>query len=224
MYSLDEINNKLIWLFREPRTGGTWISSVMSKKLNRTPVWAFTDTNNNSEFTSPITSDSLISTHNFIYGLPALKNYKDQIVIRTTRRNKTDILVSKYASRIMRDNSPGIIKNNIHTKIQMDHYLNNVLPIIKPSIIEQKEIDSFIGLQKEFDRVWKTYSPQYENETIYYEDVVTGWSSSILPITLSMTGDEDRKYRAPSKIPYDKRELILNYDEVDSILKNEFGE
>lgn len=223
MYTMDEIKNKTIWLFRQPRTGGTWITTVMAKKLNKKIVYPFPLSNEDFLITEEqVNPNNILATHNFRHGLPKLKNFKNQIIIRTSRKNKIDMLISESLSDTMSEISKKKIRPNIWNKDMMDNYLNT-LPSIKPYTIERAVLDKFINGQIFHNRLWNEYSSEYESEVIYYEDVVSSWTSSILPITLSMTNDTNEEYDTPFKLPYEKKELILNYDELDKILKDKFN-
>jgi hypothetical protein len=67
---------------------------------------------------------------------------------------------------------------------------------------------------------WDKYSNQYRNETVYYEDLVNGHNFKYLPIPkIGMNIDDDNILK---KIPYDKREIVLNYDQIEKIFLDNF--
>ena len=265
MYSLEQLANKTIWMFREPRTGGTWITTAVQRELKRKPAWLGITkknqmaTKNQHQFDETgklLNATSLVMNfHDFEDGFEHVQKYDNAILIRTTRRNKADILVSRRIRRLIGDyiissgdyraeltsdesqrqhfDSAGsdisVIGSHSNIVTEEQHkYIKNVLQKhIKPIVISQEEIDIFINMQKtKFDEPWNRYSSNYENETVYYEDVLESWSSSILPITLSMKNTNKvgevvsgRGRLFTLKIPYDKKELILNYEQVVETLQ-----
>ena len=217
MYNLDQLATKTIWLFREPRTGGTWLTTALQKELKRGTAWP----GETDKVIDPTTV--IINFHNFKQGFEHIQEYDDPILIRTTRRNKADILISDHVRTRIGDYmiSTGVPPiNNITTEEEYIYIKNIMHNRIKPFVITQREIDNFIACQKtKFDVQWNINSRECENETVYYEDLLESWSSSILPITLSMKnqkqfGEGSSARLFTHKIPYDKKELILNYEEI----------
>ena len=219
MYTLDQLENRIIWIFREPRSGSTWfrlaLKQAIKRNLNSFPVTTAPIIEKKLFYMDRIQQHEdkrmLLDTHDFC-ALESMCNYENPILIRNVRKNKTEQFIS------------GIIANitniwNIGPKMKLD---TDILPKIEPRSIPFNEITQFVARKKEIENLWDTYASQYENETVYYEDLLENWESTIFPIKLSMKETADLK-DFTKKISYDKKEIIINYDEIDSILKNEFG-
>lgn len=230
MYTLEQLKNKNIVLFREPRSGSTWVMSLIIRALNREHQHTFIEDIVDLDPVLINSTNYVFSTHDFGHAFSILKYFKDTIIIRTSRRNLTEMLTSRILRRLMNEISNGEIVANIHNDVQMKLYVDKILPSIKPIVISEALIQEFIYKQKRYNVLWNICASEYENETIYYEDILTGWNSSILPLTFSVANDDgsnERFYgaqRSPIKIPYNKKELILNYDEIDKRLKDIFGD
>ena len=259
MYTLDELNNRIIWLFRQPRSGSTWFKLSLIYELNRMPVnfvmqqpkpkfkstynqWVVIEPKRKDDIQTffenrmqqPDDNKFILDTHLFD-GLHGLKNYTNPIVIRVARKNVTEQFISHIvASRSLVWNiQPDRV--NPPPDVTMEKYksLSNIS-------IDTQEVLHWITTRKHQDDLWESYSGSYESETVYYEDLLDNWQSNILPIQVSMGNNTSyltqksnvdpninkmlRERPSTIKLPYDKREIIMNYDEVDSIIKNEFGD
>ena len=88
--------NNIIWVFREHRSGSTWFIKKIAYLLKRPDNFlempeklflARKQTNQDSK--------EILNTHNFV-ALKSLKNYTNPIVIRVSRKNKTEQFISEY--------------------------------------------------------------------------------------------------------------------------------
>lgn len=228
MYTLEELNSKIIWIFREERSGSTWFVRSLHNLLKRSGIFLDNSVGNakykeiydycNSTNQSTDLFKYILSTHNF-KNLENLVDYTNPIVFRVTRKNKTEQFISHYI--MARTGIPNVYSHN---------EVNN-LPKLEPVTLYREQIYTYIDKMRDKENLWKQYTSDYENETVYYEDLLEFWESSIIPIKLSMQNisepqksPKDRKIKTiPVKLPYNKKELIINYDEVDTILRQELG-
>lgn len=225
-YNLDELSNRIIWVFTQPRSGTAWFLLSLYKQLGRKRRTITVNKENqlknnpqptmspriNTEFDSIKQeyddTDYILDTHNFFALRSIMNNYHNPIVIQTARKNKTEQFLSAYIARLV---------NQYHAYSQ-EEYMN--YPHLENIIVDKADIDLWIEVAKRRDFFWDKFASNYESEIVYYEDLLQGWQSKILPVTLSMN-DTDPEIRV-LKSPYNKKEVILNYDEVDSIIKQAF--
>lgn len=202
---------EILWLFREPRTGSSWLNIKLSKILNRERN--FLDDKAQGDlstfFLNRSQQDSdynqILSTHYF-KALESLKNYKDPILIRTLRKNRVEQFLSQYLG--------------MYTELKYrTSFEENIT--MEPVIVPKSRAIAFIELSKENDKLWDMYSNYYRNETVYYEDLLQGHNFTHLPIpTIGMDLDTDE---LPKKIPYNKKELVLNYNQLETLFLDHFS-
>lgn len=249
-----KINNRIIWCLRDPRSGSTWFLFKLASKLTRTQN--FLDIENNHIFSLyPQTSYymnneeeekkkrisnffknrkqtdrdqfTLISTHEYS-ALESMSNYKDPILFRNVRRDKTQ----QFASLVVANTTNYYNVHSIENR--------NKLPTLSPFTVDEQRIRSFIDRVKEADKLWNTYATQYESEVVYYEDLLEGWESKIIDFQAKMLPDDDtalnkillkniltvrnpERFGLPLKLPYKYEEILTNFDYIDKTLREELG-
>ena len=97
-------------------------------------------------------------------------------------------------------------------------------PFIKPFTIPLRYVRLWSEYKKYRDSLWNKYALNYENEVVYYEDLLKGWNSKLISSLYFSMGDTTYTDSTPRKLPYDKKDIILNYNTIDTMIKNEFGE
>lgn len=224
MLSIDEVNKRTIWVFKEPRTGSNWflgnLRACFYRKdfgLNLRELYQFENYLSGRKF--PDRDDNIVryfknryqqendntlifNTHYF-HALESLDNYVDPIVIRTARRNITEKILSDYIARRITS------VFNVNTEHQFQNF-----PKVEPFYAPIEFIKQLLGVTRTFDQYWLEWSRKYTNEVVYYEDLFQGWESKVMPIKWHTTQNI-----ITLKLPYDKREIVLNYDEVDAVCK-----
>lgn len=208
---MSDLTNKIIWVLREPRSGSVWFTQKLAKTLGRKSnfvdsripvaernVWF----EGRSE--TPEDSTKILSTHLFV-AIKSMSNFTTPILVRTTRKDRTEQFLSSYIGK--------------YTNIKNMHYDNAPMPTIEPIVVPEKPILNWVQMVLTNKQLWEQYSGNYQNETVYYEDLVEGFSSSLLSINnWSMKTETDPSL--PKKIAYNKRDIVLNYDKVDQIIKD----
>lgn len=217
-----DLSKEIIWIFTEPRSGSTWFSRKLSLILNRRlhPRDQGFESKNNKEIGDFFLSrqqletdkEVIFDTH-FFSGLKGLKNYSNPIVLRVTRKNK----VEQFLSRVIATK----YNHNRVWNVITEQERNN-LPIIEKTVVSINEVREYIRLTKRNESLWNEYSSIYRNETIYYEDLLENFNSKILPVSnLSMKIEEEG---LPLKMPYNKKDIFINYDQIAKLIKREMPE
>jgi hypothetical protein len=202
------MNDKLIWIMREPRTGSTWITDALAKKLNKTICHYEMQFDKNLEL--DITAidfqdhSKLYSTHLFNL-IPKVKEI-DPYIIRTARRNKTE----QCLSMLYWNHFPKSIKHYFvdeSRNANMDYFtrsLDNPVTVNKESVF-----DILVKIKKR-DRVWEDNFQHFTNDVIVYEDLFDEVYLSNLDIKLSFSEETNFSYRMPEY----KTKAFANYDQI----------
>lgn len=244
MYTHKELTNRVIWLFREPRSGSTWFRYKLLKVLNREYRPLSFPSNypervkellknygkQNDQFTT-VTQffknrnqelddiNCILDTHHFS-ALLSINNYTNPILIRIARKNRTEQFISGYLRKI----------NNI-LPVFTDEDLNN-FPKLEHINIPEDLAYKWVDKIKNDESLWNAHALPYENETVYYENLLEGWNSKILPISMNMNMNVDEPndgtnklnlHKIPKetlKLPYNKKQLVKNYEQIDKIISD----
>ena len=210
--------DKIIWIFREPRSGSTWFSQKLCRVLGR--QFYFFDTmlrhytvKEREEFYLNRQQEKddykrILNTHNF-FALKSLKNYYDPIVFRVARKDKTEQFVSGYISQIYKHS---------YFNVTSEEDIKS-LPQFERLIIPKSDIQNYIHQTKKIDNLWQTYCNEYKSQTFFYEDFTSEFDIPMLDVyKLKMTNNEVDN--PTIKLPYNKTELVVNYKQVQlEILK-----
>lgn len=217
------MDDNIIWIFREMRSGSSWFTAKLSNTLNRKAHFfdiqecAQIDPSQRGQFflnrkQQVEDYNKILNTHYFL-GLSSLSNYDNPIVFRVTRRNKTEQFLSEYLVTL---------RNQQTTNVENQSDIEK-LPTIDKSIVPLKLAKSFVARHKEYDNLWKQYSIHYRNEVVYYEDLLEKYQSTILPLGPWKMNNVETEPGLTYKLPYDKQELILNYKDVKNVIETAFN-
>jgi hypothetical protein len=211
---MKNISNRIVWIFREPRSGSTTAASIIAKSLKR--EWYFID----QEFKEPeifhLTeipkfyqkegdTNKLFHTHYFP-ALHSMKNYDDPILIRLSRKDVFQQCLSRIACDLM---------NWKFTNIRPDSYQlpdnKDIFEEFCKSKIEvrREHVDFFIRRRIQQNTLWQSIASRYENQTIYYEDLTKNVDIPVLGLyDICLNGET-------VKLPDYKKEVFTNYDTVN---------
>lgn len=207
--------NDIIWVFREPRSGGTWFSQQLCNVFNRSfyflellfqnKTYAEKEQITHSRKQELADTSRILNTHYFS-ALKSMHNYVDPILFFVTRKNKVEQFLSeqlvKYTNTF----------NILHQGGR------DALPEVERTIAPIKDALLFVEKSKKQQQLWEQYATKYRHEIVYYEDLINVFSSDILPIRdWSMN-----KYPITVKLPYDKKEIFLNYDSICNLITEAF--
>jgi hypothetical protein len=214
--------NRIIWLFRETRSGSTWLAGHLCEKLNKKSVFleaelpitcSLAEKIKKLKIRQPVKSDyeSIIHTH--VYELTSiLDKYDNPFVLRCSRKNKFEQFLSWCAIKYSDYKFYNLEKNKDQT-ILFEEFIS------KKIIITKKDYN--IWRSYEFNRInkfWKLTDP-YETQVIYYEDLLEG-TANIPNLNLYniKMNDDDFIRKLPNSY---KKDMILNYNEVKTWFKND---
>lgn len=191
-----------IWMFRQPRCGGTGFTMALADTLNKQHV--FVQKND----IIPNDSDILISTHTF-----ELLQYvsTDSLVFRCTRKNKVDQVLS-YCLSLLTDQVSGTMFLNIFPNLPVHEESYNAFNQLVETKVTVPKITVCLALSEfmKADKLWNQYESLLNTQTFYYEDM----SNSFDIPALSLYNVQLNRDNYAIKLPYDKRNVFLNYDEV----------
>ena len=195
--------NGPIWIYREQRSGSTWLTSFLVRTLNRRhmfvdyyedllPVW--TPHENHSSY--------IFSSH-LIENIEPVKMYDNARLLRTTRRDFFEQLLSLVFFRTY--------KNLTHTaaniwneedRIKFESVTRNKYSLTETDIIR------WLKEKRDLDREWSRFSADLPHQTLYYEDFEEGVLLEGTNIFIKF--DE----LSTQKLPDYKRSVFSNYDEI----------
>jgi hypothetical protein len=214
---MSRASNRHVWVFREMRTGGTAfsaeLSAVLAKKFN------FVIESLDDAIISP---DVLNNTHNFDLIEDVVK-ICNPILIRVTRRNKTQQMLSKQAiihsANVMADKAIiNIMPDTTEEQLAgFDELVKN-----HPVTIEEKDVIGFAKQYLEYDSLWKKHGSLVENTTIYYEDLLNPISLPIVNLP-RISFLDNRKHTAKLPEKY-KNRLFANITEIGQWMEKHYYE
>lgn len=224
---------KIIWFFKEPRSGSSWLSHALADKLSRPVVHVdkqlfelkqemgnineSLDSLNNKLLSGTVltTSGSIsyndtnwcYATHRFEV-LASLGIYKDPILlIRSIRRNLTELILSRLAVDISGWRLVHMYKDPMKNALP-NHTLNNLIK--NPVVVAKPDLMKYMLEIKQRDELWDAYSKNFENYTIVYEDLQEGVNLPIYEGTIKFGDYDDDIIKTPDY----KRDMFSNYDQV----------
>jgi LPS sulfotransferase NodH len=210
---------KIIWLFREPRSGSTWLTRKLSELTNREHVFIeksmlhMTLDKRLSEFAQRKQQDqdfnSVLSTHHFTF-LEHIGHYTNPLLIRTVRKNTTEQFISHCLAKMTQWRHP-----NLHPESNLAVINDSLKQLGTGHIIPRRQVENYVQQKKTWDQQWNEYASMYENCTISYEDMIAGFD---LP-QLALYDLQMKEVDSTMPMPYNKQEIILNYDQIDRWIK-----
>lgn len=162
---------RIVWLFREPRSGSTWLSNYLADKLNR--QFKLVDNmlvynTKDVQFSQEINDEKmLLNTHCFNL-LSSMKNYSNPVLIRCHRKNTFEQILSLAVTQRTHF-------YNIHDAKGRATFEDNIRQLESRELrLEKKQIENYIKLRNDMTDYWNTYAKQYENYEFCYEDLSQG--------------------------------------------------
>ena len=154
-------------------------------------------------------------THTFDL-LEALELYDEPLfILRTVRKDLLEQALSYIFMNRTQENHKDFYRfPNIYLAdngTPQDYIFNNAINDNHLIQVEKQEILDFIKLKRNRETLWKKYSSKYETQTIYYEDLYNGVDVPQLELNNIYFGKDD----STIKLPYDKKSLFVNYNEIE---------
>lgn len=197
-------NNRIVWLFREPRSGGTWLSSYLAEKLNREFSFVDYDSLYQSDtevFQKEGDEHRLLNTHYFKFAR-SMKNYKDPVIIRCRRIDSVEQFLSAMFCNL-RNKFTNI--SSEEDKNVFDQDLKRIAEM--KTELRREYFDYFLKQKEDWDSCWNQIVNTHESYDITYEDLTNG-------IDLFGFGKVDMK-NYTEKFPENYKEIAFtNYNEV----------
>ena len=202
------MNEKCVWLFKEPRSGSAWLWRVLCEKLNLECEHMDIIIESNNTYLDNISNFSstrkLYSTHRLKY-LPLLQNYNTPFIIRSTRRNKAEQCMSTlYLQLHGQTNEHFFTDESKNFYNFFNHTLKNPVEVTKQQV---KKIMENMRINDEY---WENFSHRYENFVIVYEDLFEGITIPQLNISLNFSKDTTIVKKSPNY----KSKAFLNYNQI----------
>lgn len=207
---MKNIKDRIIWIFREPRSGSTSAVDVICNKLNRTYHFIDHDFKNPeifhlkkipSFFQKEGDNQKLFHTHYFP-ALLSMVNYINPILIRISRKNVIEQCLSRIATDLMNWKFTNLRKNDDTGKEIFDDFCKSKIEITKD------QVDFYIKRRLQQNILWNNISHNYENQTIYYEDMCHSIDIPVLGLyNVDLTTET-------IKLPNYKENVFTNYDLV----------
>ena len=188
----------MIWVFAEERSGSTWFCETLSVKLGKTFTYL--------EVLEP-KSDHIHQAHDFSW-IPQV----DGVFLRTTRRDKLEHFLSV-----------ALLNSVAHTQwwhrphVFRQHYGADIEALAKvfsgePLTIRELDVDAYFQKLRERDRFWDCRHGA--GQVVHYEDLSKGVFVEALNVWMKFS-DSD----ITVKLPYSKRDLIANLQQVETWVK-----
>ena len=212
--------NRIIWVIRERRCGGTWFVQRLARHLLREshmfelfPRYLSLPLERRFEFFRDREQeqkdyDRILNTHDFA-ALQYLKKYDDPIVFRILRRDKVEQFLSLYHAKLT---------DTFNIFHESEKFKTTGSMIVFP----KDEIDRFVKNSIKQEMIWNQLSA-VENETVYYEDLLEGFQSKLLPdINFDMNVKDEEELNT-LRLPYNKQDIFLNYRQIREYIELKFG-
>ena len=194
----------IVWLFAEERSGSTWLITTIATMLKL----PFSYREQDGERT-----EGVVQTHTFDY----LKEAHG-VLLRTTRRDVPEHFLSwailNRAKSAHKDwyQHPFMSRDGGRERDlqRLDVLRNDKFEVTRADVHE------FLELKRTRNKLWD--AKDAEKQTIYYEDLFTGVD---IP-QLSLKNFGFHLLGGFEKIPYDKREMIANWQEATNWINEGF--
>jgi len=199
------MHNRYIWLLREPRTGSSWLASHLQDKLNLKMIF-IDEMPEFNKFPADVPHPNhfpddvrLIGTHYFVH-LMNLSNFDNPLVIRTTRRSKSDRCISMLYSKIY---GTWHWRPDVLSEKTLQRTLEN------PMYVTKQKVKVIMENFKSQEDEWFRFCDQYETNTVVYEDLFDGVYIPGLNTTVKFSDDSSKHIKFP-----DRTRAFINYEEI----------
>lgn len=186
----------MIWVFAEERSGSTWFCETLSVRLGKCFTYL-------EEFAPE--HDHIHQTHNFSW-LPRAGG----VLLRMSRRDRVEHFMSVA---LMNSVSHTTWWHRPHVFRQ--HYIKDTAALEAAFdgpqlVVRQADVDAYFDLLRSRDEFWS----EVQGQTIYYEDLYDGVMVDRLGVLMKFDANG-----VTVKLPYNKRDLIANWQEAETWVK-----
>lgn len=186
----------IVWLFAEERSGSTWLITTIATMLELPFSYVEQD---------GAMTHGVHQTHSF----ERLK-YARGVLLRTTRRDVPEHFLSWAILKRAKTAHAAWYEHPFMPRTgHRDRDLQRLDALCKDRFaVSRDDVDEFLELKANRNRLWD--EKDAVKQTIYYEDLFTG--VDIPQLSLKNFGFHLRG--GYEKIPYDKRDVIVNWQEA----------
>lgn len=199
-------DKRIIWMFREPRSGSTTAMQVILKKLNRRYNFITFDNNdyiNIPEFQQQENDHEVILDTHFFPALLSMKNYDNPFLIRISRKDTVEQCLSFIACQLMNWEFFNLkVTGKDDNRHVFEEFTKNKIEIKKDMV------DFFARHRMRQNSYWEKIAPNHDHQVIYYEDMNEA-------VDIPKLGLYNLELLTETiKLPDYKKELFTNYDSV----------
>jgi hypothetical protein len=212
---MNSIENRIIWVFREGRSGGTSAAEVIYRKLNRQYIFVdsslypstFYKKQGHQIFVQKEQDHKLLFNTHYFPALHSMCNYDDPILIRISRKNVVEQCLSFLAGQSMNWKFTNLKANGETQNLEIfEEFIKSKI------LIKKSDVDFFARHRMKQNYLWNHYAPDYDNQVIYYEDMMTNIDIPLLNLyNVTLTSET-------LKLPDYKKEVFVNYEDVEKWL------
>ena len=211
----------IVWILREPRSGSTAFSDHVAKHLNRTHKFVQYPSDLNEVLNTRNPEDYVFSSHSFNF-LEIMESYPDPVLlIRCTRRDKTDQCISYLLGQWINN---AVDNTQRFWNIKRDNSLNTNIKTFEnaePTFFTKKDVAGCLTYYSKMETNWNRYSSAHQNFTVFYEDLCLA-GVDVPPIGL-------HSYRITTqdsftlKLPDYKDKLCLNHGMIRNWINEHYN-
>ena len=215
-----------VWVFSEERSGSSWLSDEISRRLNLPCLDVMKvlssdllvckgyNSINSKHITASIRNNAVFHCHFF----HLLKKDIDGIILRTTRRMTFEQMLSYRIVYESKNKNPKFYYYpHVHVNnTEMDYNFQQMITTMEIELYEDEVIE-YVKLKKERNLLWDEFSKN--KQTIYYEDLYRG--IDIPELNLKNIKFSDGGFS--EKLKYDKRSVIKNWKQAEIWFKREMS-
>jgi hypothetical protein len=217
------LKDRPIWIFREHRSGSTWLAKTIAEILDREHI--FFDTGDYTKLSGegqikyfmnrpvePADNNRVFSTHTF-KALESLDKYNNPLVIRCARRDVTEQFLSYWTCQ-----ATGFAFKHNH----VDPMLNLGKKIFEKFqkerlVLNKQDLRKYLQLKQKYIYNWNEYASKHPTQTVFYEDLFDG--VKIEGIDTPLKFDIQNDYML--KLPDYKQDVFVNYEQINEWVTSE---
>ena len=186
----------IVWLFAEERSGSTWLITTIASVLNLPFSYVEQD---------GVMRDGVHQTHSF-------ERLKDAhgVLLRTTRRDVSEHFLSWAILNRAKAAHPAWYEHPFMSRAGQRDSDRQRLDMLRKDkfVVTRADVHEFLEIKAERSRLWD--EKRAEKQTIFYEDLFQGVDIPQLSLKnfgFHLLGEYE-------KIPYNKRDVIANWQEA----------
>lgn len=212
-----------VWIFAEERSGSTWLATTLAAMGHVDYVYVEEDREHLSddrwaeivrEEWGYYNRPRVYHTHRFAILNTLVAKRSDAVLLRCSRNDSLEHFISWVFLRRTQTThpdwwrSPHLTRHPPATMGVRRAYFDRLLTDVGEIIVRREEFEAFTDMRLIRSLMW--FLTVSNRQTIYYEDLQAG-------VAINDLGIDRIGFDMPgliAKLPYDKRALVANYEEV----------